>query len=144
MEVMATLQACLPSQQRNEISADIQAGAYEQVFSGYSFAAIKYLEMNALNRCEWFPTIKECKAILAEFTGDNLLPNKRASVQRRIMDERQARFDDAMARLAAGEVSQAEIDAMPDQWKSVGETRAYLWRHDDGSYTARVRREAAA
>ena len=117
---------------------------YEQALSGYSRAAIKHLEAHALNRCEWFPTIKECKAILAEFTGDNLLPNKRASVQRRIMDERQARFDDAMTRLAAGEASQAEIDAMPEQWKSVGETRSYLWRHEDGWYSARVRREAAA
>jgi len=144
MEVMTTLQSCLPSQQRNEISAEVQAEAYSQALSGHSFAAIKHLEGQALRHCDWFPTIAECKRILAGFTGDSHLPNKRASVQRRIMDERQARFDEAMDRLSRGLASQAEIDAMPERWKSVGETRAYLWRHEDGAYTARVRREAMA
>lgn len=139
MEVMTTLQSCLPSQQRNEISAEVQAEAYSQALSGHSLAAIKHLEGQALRCCDWFPTIAECKRILASFAGDNYLFNKRASVQRRVMDERQARFDEAMDRLSRGLSSQAEIDALPDQWKSIGETRSYLWRHEDGSYTARIR-----
>ncbi|WP_165912251.1 hypothetical protein [Novosphingobium sp. PhB165] len=140
MDVMTTLQSCLPSQQRNAISIEVQAEAYWQTLRRNSLAAIKHLEVQALNRCEWFPTIAECQCILSEFTGDSHLPNKRASVRRRVQDERQARLDEAMGRLSTGEASQAEIDALPEKWKSIAETRSLLWRGDDGSYTLRERK----
>ncbi len=57
--------------------------------------------------------------------------------------ERQAQFDDAMGKLARGESDQAEIDALPDYWKQVGETRGHLRRHPNGTYTLRTTRGAA-
>ncbi|MBO9724329.1 MAG: hypothetical protein J7530_08140 [Novosphingobium sp.] len=58
--------------------------------------------------------------------------------------ERQAKFEDAMAKLSRGESDQAEIDALPDYWKQVGETRGYLRRHANGTYGARVQGGLAA
>lgn len=139
MEVMTTLQACLPSQQRNAISAEVQAEAYNQALGRYSLAAIKHLQAQALSTCEWFPTIAECLRILDTFSGDGHLPSKQACVRRRVLDERQARMDAALARLAAGDVTQADIDAMPEQWRSIAETRSLLWRGENGTYTLRER-----
>lgn len=53
-------------------------------------------------------------------------------------NERQAQFDAAMDRLARGLSDQAEIDAMPEFWQQTGETRGYLRRHPNGSYSLRV------
>lgn len=58
-------------------------------------------------------------------------------------NQRQAQFDAAMTRLAQGLADQAEIDGMPEFWQQTGETRGYLRRHPNGSYTLRANNTAA-
>ncbi|WP_144400980.1 hypothetical protein [Novosphingobium sp. MBES04] len=142
MEAMAVLAVALPSQHRGEVSKDVLAEAYRQALGNYPVAAIRAMRDEALRRCQWFPTIRECLDMLSQIAPSNPLESKRGVVLRRISDERQARFEEAMARLAAGEVSQDDIDAMPDRWKRIGETRSHLWRCDCGSYVLRPRRAA--
>ncbi|WP_156367174.1 hypothetical protein [Novosphingobium sp. KN65.2] len=142
MAAMTALQASLPSQHRGDISLEVQAETYQQMLGKYPFEAIKYLEVKALERCQWFPTIAECLAILREFPTRNPLAAKRDTVLRRISQEHTTRFDDAMARLAAEDAPQEWIDALPDTWKQIAETRMLLWLHPDGAYTLRRRKPA--
>lgn len=143
MAAMATLQSCLPSQHRSDISLEVQAEAYWRVLGEFPLAAIKHLEVQALKRCQWFPTIAECLAILREFPTRNPLAVKRDAVLRRISQEHTTRFDDAMSCLAGEDAPQEWIDALPETWKRIAETRMLLWLHPDGRYTLRRRRPAA-
>lgn len=145
--ILAGLQACLPSQSRSDVSLEAQAEGYRRMLGGYSLAAMKHLETEALNRCEWFPTIKVCLDILKGFPVRNPLAAKRSDVLRRISAEHTTRFDEAMFRLIADdEVPQDWIDALPETWKQMAETRSLLRLEDDGRYTLRqsAARELAA
>lgn len=145
--IMAGLQACLPSQSRSDISLEAQAEGYRRMLGEYPLAAMKYLEAEVLKRCQWFPTIAECLNILKGFTVRHPLAVKRSEVLRRISAEHTTRFDEAMFRLVADdEVPQAWIDALPETWKQMAETRSLLRLEEDGSYTLRqsAARELAA
>ena len=137
--IMAGLQACLPSQNRSDISLEAQAEGYRRMLGEYPLSAMKFLETEVLKRCRWFPTIAECIAILRELPIRHPLAGKRQDVLRRISAEHTSRFDDAMARLATGNVAQEWIDALPETWKAIAETKMLLWLHPDSGYTIRRR-----
>jgi hypothetical protein len=141
------LLAEMPRSKAGRQSGELQVLAFKRVLRGFPKRAITFLVDEALKGAhgsKFLPSTVECLAILEKWKRNDPAALAKRHAQLLAIRERQARFDDAMTRLAAGEASQAEIDAMPEQWKSVGETRSYLWRHEDGSYSARVRREAAA
>ncbi len=142
-KVLRTLLAVLPKRGSDEVSGALLIEAYEAKLGGYSREQISFLGDQAMERCQWFPSIAECYKIIEgwERGDDHIRLQRRAAAAAR--HERQARFDDMMARLAAGNVVQAEIDALPDSWKAVGETRAYLRVDDDGCYVSRVGATAA-
>ncbi len=140
MQTIGILQSCLPSQNRDMISLEIQTEAYWQMLGGNTVEAIKFLEREALKRCKFFPTIAECLAILREFPTRHPLAAKRDAVLRRISQEHTTRFDEMMARLATRDVDQDEIEAMPETWKRIAETRSLIWMNDDGTCTQRKRR----
>lgn len=134
----------LPRRPDDSVGGKLRHRAYELVIGRYPRQALEYLATEALQSCKFYPSTTECVEILTRWRRDDDAVRSKLAAGTAVRRERQARFDDAMKRLSAGKVSQAEIDAMPERWRSVGETRAYLWRHEDGSYTARVRRDAAA
>lgn len=134
----------LPRRDDDSVGGKLRHRAYELVIGRYPRQALEFLATEALRGSKFYPSTTECVEILTRWRRDDDSVRSKLAAGTAVRHERQSRFDDAMKRLAAGKVSQAEIDAMPERWKSVGETRAYLWRHEDGSYTARVRREAIA
>ncbi|WP_159829136.1 hypothetical protein [Novosphingobium sp. TCA1] len=131
----------LPRRADDSVGGKLRHRAYELVIGRYPRQALEFLATEALHGCKFYPSTSECVEILKRWRRDDDAVRSKLAASTAVRHEQQARFDDAMTRLAAGEVSQAEIDAMPERWKSVGETRAYLWRHEDGSYTARIRPE---
>lgn len=137
-ECLRILLANLPKRNSDDLSGDLLITAYSGKLGGFSREQIGYLTDQALERCEWFPTIKQCLSIIAEWKRDDDALRLQERAKSMVLWERQARFDEMMGRLAAGAVGQDEIDALPDQWKAVGETRSYLRREDDGRYVSRV------
>lgn len=137
-ECLRILLASLPKRNSDDLSGDLLIRAYSGKLGGFSEGQINYLLDRALERCEWFPTIAQCIAIIGEWQRNDapLLLQERAKSM--VLWDRQRRFDGVMAHLAAGTFTQDQIDALPDSWKVVGETRGYLWAKDDGSYTARI------
>lgn len=134
----------LPRQKTDTLGGELRVRAYEIAIGQRPKEAIEFLVTEALRNCKFFPSTSECNEILSRWErNDDALRAKRQA-EASVRWERQARLDEAMARLASGDCDQAEIDALPERWKEIAETRSYLWRHPDGSYTARVRRETAA
>ncbi|KPH66888.1 hypothetical protein [Novosphingobium sp. ST904] len=129
----------LPRRPDDSVGGKLRHRAYELVIGGYPRQALEFLATETLRSCKFYPSTTECVEILCRWRRNDDAVRAKLAASTASRREQQARFDDAMVRLSAGTATQAEIDAMPDQWKSVGETRSYLWRHEDGTYTARVR-----
>lgn len=134
----------LPRQKTDTLGGELRVRAYEIAIGHRPKEAIEFLVTEALRNCKFFPSTSECNEILSRWErNDDALRAKRQA-ETAVRREKEARFDELMGRLAAGEVDQAEIDAMPVRWREIAETRSLLRREADGSYTLRLRREAAA
>ncbi|WP_324695479.1 hypothetical protein [Novosphingobium sp. RL4] len=134
----------LPRQKTDTLGGKLRIRAYEIAIGNRPKEAIEFLVTEALRTCKFFPSTSECNEILSRWErNDDVLRAKR-NAKAAVRWELQARLDETMARLASGACGQGEIDALPIRWKEIAETRSYLWRHQDGTYTARVRRETAA
>lgn len=137
-QCLRILLANLPKRNSDDLSGDLLIRAYTGKLGGFSKEQINYLTDRALERCDWFPTIAQCLSIIAEWKRDDDALRLQEKAKSFVLWERQARFDEMMGRLAAGAVGQDEIDALPDQWKAVGETRSYLRLTDGGRYVSRI------
>lgn len=137
-QCLRILLAALPKRNSDDLSGELLVSAYQRKLGGFCKDQISYLSDKALERCEWFPTIAECMAIIGEWKRNDDLLQLQEHAKGMVFWDRQARFRTVMSELACGAYSQEQIDAMPDSWKVVGETRGYLWSHSDGSYSARV------
>ncbi|KQM18393.1 hypothetical protein [Novosphingobium sp. Leaf2] len=137
-ECLRLLLAALPKRNSDDLSGELLILAYSGKLGGYSAEQIAYMTDKALERCEWFPTIAECLGIIGEWKRNDAPLQLQERARSMVFDDRQIRFRKVMSDLAAGGYTQDQIDAMPDSWKVVGETRGYLWAHADGSYTARI------
>lgn len=132
------LLANLPKRNSDDLSGNLLVDAYSRKLGGFSREQINFLTDRALDGCDWFPTIKQCLSIIAEWKRDDDALRLQEKAKSMVLWDRQARFDEMMGRLAAGTVGQDEIDGLPEQWKAVGETRSYLRREEDGRYVSRV------
>lgn len=137
-KVLRTLLAVMPKRGSDDISGALLIEAYEAKLSGYPKEQISFLGDRAMERCQWFPSIAECIQIMEgwERSDQHVVRQRRAAAAAR--HEREARFDDMMARLAAGKVDQEEINRLDPWTKEVAETRGHLRREDDGRYTSRI------
>ncbi|MCW1985580.1 UNVERIFIED_ORG: hypothetical protein M2348_001312 [Sphingomonas sp. R1F5B] len=137
-KALVAMMAVLPRQGKDATTGAILFDQYARKLAKHSKGAIDYLWSTSIDRLKWFPTVAECNEIIAEWTS-------RAAEQRhakdiagsRIKREKQARFDDAMRALQKGQLSQPEIDALPDKWKRHAVTAGYLWLLKNGEHRAR-------
>lgn len=137
-QCIRVLLASLPKRNSDEVSASLLLASYFRKLGAYSQDQISYLTDAALDRCEWFPTIAECNAIIGEWKRSDGAIQARERARLIVRNDRQGRFDLAMAELSRGQYSQDQINALPDSWKEVAETRGYLWLLADGGYIARI------
>lgn len=143
-QLMATMRASLPSQNRDGLSEDLQAEAYYRMLREHTFDQINRMVEIALATCEFFPTIAKCKEIILGVPVVDHLKAKRAKIVEKIDAEKRRRFWDnqtafetMMRRLSREPVPQAEIDELPDSWKQNAVTYGYLRRLDEGGFEQR-------
>ena len=136
-QVMRSL-SILPRKADDEITGELRVHLYRRMLGTYPTAVISFLCEEVLRRCKWFPSIAECIEIIADFPGGLTdLAKGKAIAAARIRFETQARFEEAMAKLKARAMPQADIDAMPLFWRQAGETSGFLKVEPDGRYVAR-------
>lgn len=129
--------AALPRQGSDDLSGELFIAAYKRKLGHMPKDQINYITDQALERCKWFPTIAECMSIGAEWERDDEAVRNQANAIAAIGREKQQRMEEAMQAMRDGTINQDEIDALPPRWQSIGETRGYLRRGDDGGYALR-------
>lgn len=137
------LLANLSRRNSDELSGKLLLAAYQRKLASYPREQISYLCDQALDRCKWFPTIAECLEIMAGWQRNDEALRNRQRAEAAMRNELQARLDETLKRIDAGEVSQDEVDAMPEQWRRIAETLGLLRLNKDRTYTLRQRRAVA-
>lgn len=131
--------AILPRRAEDAITGELRFAIYRRMLGHFSRAAISHLVETALSTLDWFPTPKQCLAILEGWRDHDAVVHKHRTTiaASAIRQERQARLNDVMGALDRRDLDQEQIDALPDQFKVIGAERGFLRLHDDGVYRAR-------
>lgn len=123
------------------------AATYARMLGNYPREALAYMVERAIAELKWFPTVAECREMLADWRRDDgplhalrLANSRMAQRDRERVATAQEQHEDAMLRLQRGQMTQAEVDALPQMTAWAAEARGWL-RHDQGRF---VLRKAAA
>lgn len=127
----------LPRRKDDDVSGELRFRAYEIAIGSRPKDAIQFLVTEALRNCKFFPSTSECVEILSRWERADDAVRMRRECTAAARRERNARFDELMARLSAGSVEQDEIDGLSVVVKRIAETRGYLRLNADGTWTAR-------
>lgn len=128
----------LPRRADDGLSGELRYKLYRAKLGHLHAAALSHLASAALDRCDWFPTIAECLRIIAEWPQVGVGAERRKQAAYLVRRELMHRLDEDVARLAKRDMSQAEIDAMPEQAKRVASEKGFLWAWPDGRFTVRI------
>lgn len=130
----------LPRKADDELKGELRVALYQRMIGHHPREAISFLVEQALAECDWFPTPAQCIAIIGRWRRSDDPVRLRNVAQSRARAELQFRFDEILTRLESRSMNQAEIDALPDRMKRIGEERGFL-RIVDGRFI--IRREPA-
>ena len=131
LDCIEEMKANLPMQRMDDRSGQIKANTLASVLSEYTGEALAFLTCQAIRRLRWFPSVRDCLDILAEYRR----PEPDQQVALRLCQEYQTeQFDRWFASLRAGR----EVGDVPDQWKRIAIERGALRRLADGSIVIRA------
>lgn len=136
-QCLRILQAALPKRASDTLSGELFVAAYQRKLGHHPKEAISYMTDQALDRFQWFPTIKECAEVIEGWSrnDDALKAKNRAGIIAR--NERQARLDETIAALEAGELSGDQIAALPERFRDIALTQGLIWADPDGTFRPR-------
>lgn len=135
LQCMRTLRL-LPTRGDDDLSGELRLALYRKHFGNQPAAALSFLVEHATLNCRFFPTPMECKAILDKWSRTDGPYRAQQYAQLRASREVQARFDATMRQLRDGELSQVQVDALPERWKRIAACQGLLW---EGTYKLRPR-----
>ena len=135
-QCMRVLRAALPSQNADDLSGELLVAAYRRKLGHMPAEQISFIADQALEECRWFPAIAECMDIAKRWERDDAAVRERNLALASVRWEKQHRMEEAMAAIRSGVMSEDEINAMPDRWISIAETRGLLMMRD-GKYVVR-------
>lgn len=133
LKCMRTLDV-LPARREDALSGELRLNLYRRHFISQPTAAWAFLVERATLECKWFPTPQEMKAIFDKWSRTDGPARAVQLAQTRARNEKQARFDDLVAQLKEGKVTQEQVDVLPERWKRILATQGFLW---DGTYALR-------
>jgi len=109
------------------------AATYARMLGSYSREALAYMVERAIAELKWFPTVAECRDMLADWRRDDEAVAVKYRAQgivgtrnAREIESFYARHDADLAGLRDGKVTQEELDGMPDFTRSVAEAKGYV------------------
>lgn len=123
---LAALDASLPRQADGEVSGSLRLSVYRKELKHLPKAAVSFLYQEAVRKCRWFPTIAECLAIAGEWRRGDEPVQARAKAEALARRERELRMDEAMGALQRGELDDEAVNAWPEWWKLIAQTRGLI------------------
>lgn len=128
------MDATLPRRNTDDEGGKKRAAVYAAILGRFSEEAIRYMARRVCETMDWFPTPHQCLQILEGIKAD---PGDRGKALRYCQTFLQQRLEAFLAGLAAGDISQDQVDAVPEQWRLIAVEKGYLRRLDDGSFIIR-------
>jgi hypothetical protein len=125
------IEATLPSKNTDEQSGQMRTAVYARILGGYTKEALSYMTERVCKELDWFPTPRQCLAILEEYTAPT---SKKDKALRIWLNHATERFDDFISKLHCGEP--VELSDKPERWLRIAVERGYL-RFVDGEYIIR-------
>ena len=125
------IRATLPTQNTDEVAGQMRTAVYARLLGGYTKDALSYMTERVCRELDWFPTPRQCLAILEDYRPRATRKDKALAI---CAKHNQARFDQWIAALRTG--GKADIEGVPDGWLQIAETQGYL-RFIDGKYERR-------
>lgn len=126
--------AVLPKRSQDDLSGELFVAAYQRKLGDRSNAAISFLADKAMERCQWFPTIAECLDILSEYRRSDAVLTKWLDLRRIVSSEEKKRELEGLRfrNNRAAELTQEDVDAMPDYLKRIGVASGALMVNEKG------------
>lgn len=107
---------------------------YATILGHHSNEALSFMARTACETLDWFPTPRQCIAILKDFRA----PRSDRDIALGYCHEfTQARFEAWMESVTAGTATADEIADVPDRWRRIAVERGGLRRLPDGDYIIR-------
>lgn len=125
------LLALLPRKADDEATGELRHKLYRKKLAHYPSGAWSFLTQEAHDKCDWFPTIKEAKAILDSWPEPTKARLRKARAGRLVRDELQRRFED-QHRLPPPPLTQQHVDELPSSLVNVGIACGALVRDPEG------------
>lgn len=142
VQSLAALDAALPRRKTDEATGKLMLAAYRRKLGHMPKEQIDYLCNAVLERCDWFPTIRECLEIAGQWRRQDAVDQARA--RNLIANEMHLRMLAAHRRLKWGEgVTQEEVDSWPEGWREAAASAGLLHRDPARLYQIRVRPDPA-
>jgi hypothetical protein len=126
--------ATLPSKNVDTETGQRRFAAYVRLLGGYSDKALAYMTERVLRELDWFPTPRQCLAILGDYQHPVTL---RELALNKCGWHVQAEYNAFARELRTGKVNQSFIDQQPERFQRMAETQMLL-RLVDGGYVQRV------
>ena len=123
--------ATLPSKNTDEVSGQMRTAVYARILGGYTKDALSYMTERVCRELDWFPTPRQCLAILEDYRPRATRKDKALTI---CAKHTQARFDEWVMALRAGEP--ADLETVPDRWLRIAYEQGYL-RCVEGKYERR-------
>lgn len=129
------LSSNLSQRQGDERRDQLRVAAYQRFLGRLPKEQIDFICLKAMERLRWFPSIEQCLAFAAEWKRGDAIDRENARA--RIRNERQARLEETLAQIAAGDLDQAAIDALDDRTKAIADAQNLLLRTENGGFIVR-------
>lgn len=122
------IKATLPAQHTDDMTGKMRVTVFARILGEYSNAALAYMTNRVCRELDWFPTPKQCLAILADYRPPATRKEKALQI---CAQNSEVRFQAFLDAIKTGEISQATIDDASDHWKSIAYERGLLKRDGD-------------
>lgn len=134
-EALMFLNSVLPSRNFDEEAGEKRTAVFIQILADYSKSQIDYMTSRAARELEWFPVPKQMLDILKEAPKPY---NPKAEARLMVHRYQAQKLEDWISSIPG--LSVEELNAAPERWKAIAETRMYATRNDDGTYSHRWRK----
>lgn len=129
--------ATLPSKAVDDEGGKMRFAVYVSILRDHSNDALSYMAWRACVELDWFPTPKQCLAILRDYHP----PASEAQQALQLCHNFwQRQFEDFIRELEHGTADQATIDSVPERWRRIAVERGYLrYLLEENRYIIRTR-----
>lgn len=117
------IEASLPTRNSDELSGKRRAAVYIRMLEGNSDEALAYMTQTAIATLDWFPTVHQCLAFLAEYRPPQSDRELALSYCHRFTQDR---FEEWLGKVKDGTATDAEIEGAPDQWRRIAVEQCLL------------------